>query len=135
MNVRTNPLGEVGDELLGELRHLVRLELEIARTELRQQLKAAVGAAIALAVAAVMSVLGGLLLVLAAADGVAYALGWPAWAGLLTVAIALGIVAAIAWSVGLGRLSRVQVLPKQAAESLSETLVWLKGLPERVLGH
>ncbi|MGE3275918.1 MAG: phage holin family protein [Vicinamibacterales bacterium] len=132
MKPRVNPLGDLGDELIGEVRELIRIELAMARAELRQQVRAAIGAAIALAVAGVAALIGGLLLVLAAADGIAYALAWPAWAGLLIVAVVLALVAAVAWGVGRGRLAGIQVVPEETVASFGETLTWLKGLPDRL---
>jgi hypothetical protein len=129
---RTHGLGETGHDLLTELRRLIQLEVALAKTEIRQQVKLAVGAVIAVAIAAVAASVGALLLVLALADGVSDLLDWPAWAGLLTVAFVLLVAAAAAGSAGRSRWARVQAVPRQTARSLGETLTWLGGLPGRL---
>lgn len=67
--------------ILADLQTLVRKEIALARQETMEELGKVKTAGIALATAGAVLAVGGLLLVLALAGGLADLLNWPAWAG------------------------------------------------------
>src|SRR2546425_925908 len=77
--------------ILIDVRELVREELALARLEMREQANRARLAIAILAAAAVALALGTVFLLLAMANGIAFALGWPAGAGYLVGALLLAI--------------------------------------------
>lgn len=86
-------IGELVGEISREASLLVRKEVDLARAEMKADLRSEVKAAIGLGVAAVAALMVLAMLLVAAAMGLAYVL--PAWGAALIVAgvmLALGVV-------------------------------------------
>lgn len=100
-------------------RSIVRLELQLATTELKRRL-AAFGLGIALAAAAALFGLVALAFGLAAATaGIAVAL--PVWLSLLVMFGALLLLAGILGGIGITLLRKAKPLPEQAIEEAQLT--------------
>ncbi|HEU5477925.1 MAG TPA: phage holin family protein [Gaiellaceae bacterium] len=100
-------------------RSFVRLELQLAATELKRRL-AAFGVGIALAAAAALFGLVALSFGLAAATaGIAVAL--PVWLSLLIMFGALLVLAGILGGIGVALLRKAKPLPEQAIEEAQLT--------------
>jgi len=117
-----------GDRTIGQLvaqasqdvAALVRAEIALAKAEIKQDVThGAVGGAL-FAAAAVLAVLAGIMICIAAAYGLV-ALGLPPWAAFLVVAAAFLLVAALLVLVGRSRMRRVGP-PERAIRAAQQTL-------------
>jgi hypothetical protein len=100
---------------LAEVKLLARAEIAHARLELRQELKAATRAGIALGAAATLGLVGLTMLFVT----LALALPMAAWAGALAVALGALLLAAVAGLVGYRKLPR-QPLSRTRARLLDD---------------
>ena len=125
MNGETKRRGSSGKKFAADLRELVRLEIELAKSKLASKVKsAALGVGLL-----VVAVLGAFLLIaaLVTAAILAVALVVPGWAAALVVAGLLGLLTGACLLIGIASLrSAVPPLPKQALETSKENLEWLK---------
>ena len=111
--------------VLTDTRDLIREELALARAEIREQLSTAVTAGASFGAAAAAALLGFVLLAIAVGGLIAYALGWPAWAGYGIVAIVLLVISCGLWVAGQRRFARIRTLPR-TTETLKENLEWIQ---------
>jgi hypothetical protein len=111
--------------LIDDVRELFREEVALARAELRQEVSAFGAAAAQMGAGAAAGVFAIGFLLLGLAQGFAALVGWPAWGGYLTMAIALGAIAAIAMMTGRTRARSIPAVP-QTVESIKETKEWMK---------
>jgi uncharacterized membrane protein YqjE len=116
-------LGELFGDLGSELSALVRNELELAKTEARQEVRHASQAGVAFAVAAV----GGLLTLMFLSSTLAWLLDqWINRAlSFLIVAVLWAIIAYIGVRAGQRRMRRVEPVP-QTVKTLKEDVEWIK---------
>jgi uncharacterized membrane protein YqjE len=125
MNGETKQRGSSGKKFAADLRELVRLEIELAKSELASKVKrAALGVGLL-----IVAALGVFLLIaaLVTATILAVALVVPGWAAALIVAGLLGLLTGACLLAGIASLrSAVPPLPKQALETSKENLEWLK---------
>ena len=117
-------LGELLRALTGELQHLFRAELQLAKIETKQELDHAKDVAKHGAIAAVAGVLAVLLLSFAAAWGLAEVM--PAGLAFLIVGAVYAVVAIVAALAARDRARRVDLKPTQTIETLEEDAQWLK---------
>lgn len=117
-------LGELFGELTREFSELMRKEVELAKTELREEAGKVGRAAGQMTGAAVTAHLCVLLLSLAAA----WALGeiMPIAVGLLIVAVLHGIAAAVLYSRGRAEVQSIQPVPDETVETLKEDAQWAR---------
>ena len=108
--------------LLQDLQDVVRAEIQLAKTELKEEATAAGRGLAAIAAGAVVGLVGFLVLMLA----VAYLLAvWlPLWVAAGIVGLALLVVAAILALSGKRALSAANLKPEQTLESLKEDAAW-----------
>ena len=111
--------------LLDDARDLIREELQLARAEIREEISALQTVAIAFVIAAVVGVLGAMLLSIAFGGALAYFLRWPPWAGYGAVAV---LFLAAGWGLCLyarGRLRAIRAIPN-TTETIKENLAWMQ---------
>jgi uncharacterized membrane protein YqjE len=111
--------------IFGDLRQLMREELQLAKVEIREQAGRAKMAAFALGASLVAIVIGSLFLLIAVAAGVADAFDWPGWAGFLVVGFVLAVVGGVMLATGRRRLSSVHAVPEQTVQTLKENSEWI----------
>jgi uncharacterized membrane protein YqjE len=100
---------------------LIKAQVDLAKAELKDDIRAEVGAAKGLSVALVCALSGVNLLLVAAAFGLAKVM--PVWGALLAVAGVVLLVAAIAGAVGV---KKVRVPLQRTRKSLEEDVRWVK---------
>jgi len=111
--------------ILNDLRTLIREEIALARVEMREQAGRARAAALSIGIAAAALAFGGIFLLVAIALGIAYLLGWPAWAGFLIVALLLCIGGYFTLSSGRKQLASVHGVPEETVTTLKENSEWI----------
>jgi len=126
---RTEPAGETSiGELIGnissDLSQLFRQEVELAKTELRQEATKAGKAAGMLGVAGFAGYLAIVLLSFAAVFGLANVMdaGWAA----LIIAAVWAVVGAVLYVSGRNRLKTVDPMPRRTVDTIKEDAQWLK---------
>lgn len=112
--------------IVADAQELVRQEIALARQEVREEISTAKDAGIKLGIASAVLAIGGLLLVLTLAQGLADLLNWPAWAGYGLVGVVLAIVGYFLLSAAQKRLSEIHPVPEKTVETLKENVEWLK---------
>ena len=117
-------LGELLRALTGELQHLFRAELQLAKIETKQELDHAKDVAQHGAIAAGAAVLAVLLLSFAAAWGLAEVM--PIGVAFLIVGAVYAVVAVIAALAARERARRVDLKPTETIETLEEDAQWLR---------
>jgi fructose-specific phosphotransferase system IIC component len=111
--------------LIADTRELVREELSLVRAEVREEILQAKAAAMSFAGAAVAGVIGVVLLCVAIGGAIAYAFGWPSWAGYGAVAVLLLIGAAVLAMMGRKEVANLRALPK-SRETVKENVEWMQ---------
>jgi len=120
-------LGAMVKGVTEDISTLVRGEIELAKTELRDSAKTAANGGALLAVAGVTAFLGVIFLLLTLA-WVLVQLGLPVWAGFGIVTLLLIIVAAVLFVVGRKRLETVKG-PERLPASIERTKAVLSRKP------
>ncbi len=117
-------LPELLSELTDELTTLFRQEVELAKTELKQQASRAGKASGMLVAGGVIGFVAFLLVSWAIAFLIALVL--PTWLGFAIVGVVYAVIAAVVASVGRKQLKQVNPKPEQTVASLKEDQAWLK---------
>jgi Putative Actinobacterial Holin-X, holin superfamily III len=104
---------------------LLRDEVVLVRTELREEYTRVRGGLATAVAAAVVGVLAAIMLLNTIAWGLAYAFEWPPWAGFAMVAVPLTVVAVILAMMGRSMLARDRYMPK-SVETLKENAEWIR---------
>jgi uncharacterized membrane protein YqjE len=125
MSSNDRSISSVLQDIVGNVQDIVRGEVRLAKTELREELVKAKSAAILMAVGAVAAIFAVLFILLAIASALDKVM--PEWAATLCVAVGIGIVASIAISTALKRFRTINAVPKTAA-SMKENVEWAKQL-------
>lgn len=116
-------LGELIAETTRDISALLRTEVELAKTEIKEEVAQAGRAGAMIGAGGLIGYLAVLLLLLAAAWAIAEAIA--PWAGLLIVGIVTGAVAAALITVGRKKLAAVEAAPN-TIETLQEDVQWAK---------
>ena len=119
-------LGELLGEMTSSLSTLMRKEIELARVELKEEVRQAGKAGGLLGGAALIAYLGALLLSLALALGLSDALDADPWVGLLVVGVIFVGVAAVLGVQGRNKLQQIDAVPQQTVQTLKEDVQWVK---------
>jgi hypothetical protein len=117
-------LGELFSELSDETRVLVRQEIELAKTEMKQKASFVGKNAAIAAVGTVVMYVGILTLVAAMVIGLGHLIGYGLSALIIGVVIA-GIGGAIAMT-GVNAIKKGSLAPVETQQQLKETKVWAK---------
>jgi len=112
--------------IVGDAQDLVRKEIALARQEVREELDAAKNAGIKLGIAGAVLAVGGLLVVLALAQGIADLFNWPAWAGYALVGVILAIAGSILLSAAQRQIKNIHPVPERTVETMKENVEWIK---------
>jgi hypothetical protein len=114
--------------IVGDMQTLLRQELHLAKTEMRQEWGKTKTAAESMAVGAGLLTASGLLLCWALVHLIWWATSEaiPLWACFAIVGVALGLIGGILVGIGRSKAADVNVVPPQTAETMRENVQWLK---------
>jgi hypothetical protein len=104
---------------------LMRDEIVLARTELREEMVRLKSGLITVAAAVGIGVLAVIMLLSSLAWGAAYAFEWPTWVGFAVVGLPLAAMAAVLAVMGRSLLSRDRYMPK-SVDTLKENAAWIR---------
>ncbi len=113
--------------IVTDVQTLLRQELQLAKTEMRQEWDKTKTAAGSMAAGAGLLGLGGVLLCFA----LVYLINWaapalPLWGCFAIVGGALAAMGGILVAIGRSKATEVHVVPPQTAETMRENVQWLK---------
>jgi hypothetical protein len=111
--------------IVGDVQQLIRQEVHLARTEIKQEWEKARSAAGAMAAGAGLLLLAAVLLCFMFVYLIRDA-GVPTWGAFGIVGGALGILGLVLAGLGYAQASRVHVIPPQTAETLEENVSWIR---------
>jgi len=113
--------------IVGDLQTLIRQEIQLARTEVKQEWEKTKTAAGAMAAGAALLLLTAFLLCFTLVYALqALAPGLPLWACYAIVTACLGLLGGILVVVGRSKAAQVHVVPPQTAETMKENVQWIK---------
>jgi uncharacterized membrane protein YqjE len=118
-------LAELMGSLVSDAQTLVRKEIELARTELSDELTKLKQAGLVLGVGAAVAGVGALLLVLMLVQ-LLIAWGLAPWLAYLIVGGALLAIGALALLGGVRRVQSIDPLPRETLDTVREDVEWLK---------
>lgn len=107
-----------------QVQDLFRAEAQLAKAEVRQEVRLAASAALPLAVGALCAASAWLFALWTAVYGLAQVL--PLWAATAIVAGATGILGAVLVLTGVRRLKQVRAVPDRTVATMKENLAWIK---------
>jgi hypothetical protein len=124
MSASERPLSSVLQDIVHNIQDIVRSEVRLAKTEVREELVKSRSATVLVAVGGVSSLLCILFLLLSAFH--ALALVMPAWAAALCVAVLLGILAGSTIMAGVKRFKTINAAAPKTVASIKENVEWAK---------
>lgn len=123
-NQSNKSLGELFSELSRDLSSLMQKEVQLAKTEMSENISRTVKNAILLVVAGLFVIFALFALIVAAICGLATVVA--PWMAALIVAVALLVIAAALAMIGLNALKKASLAPKQTVQTLQEDVQWAK---------
>lgn len=117
------PISQILQEMVGSITEIVKSEMRLASTEIKNDLAERSKAAAYLGVSGVFSLYAvGLLLL-----GLVYALStvWPAWLAAIVPGVVLAVAAGVCFSVGRERVKR-RLKMQMTAQTVEDNVRWLK---------
>ena len=117
-------IGTVLSDIVGDLQQIIRAEVRLAKTEVREEVGKAKRGAVFMAAGLVALTLSTGLLLLALVY--ALAMVWPPWAAALAVAIGVGVIGAALTMSGKTQISHVELPPQKTVSTVRENLQWAK---------
>jgi hypothetical protein len=112
--------------IVNDLQQLIRQELQLARTEVKQEVDKIKTAAVAMAAGAGMAGVAGLLLCLMLVYILNELAGLPVWGSYGIIGGVLAVFSGLLLAIGRAQASDVQVIPPQTAETMKENVQWIK---------
>jgi len=103
---------------------MVRLEVRLAKTEVREELTKAKASAVWLGIGGVFALYAMLFLLLGAVY--ALALTMPLWTAALLAGGVLAVIAAILLKNGFQQFKQIHSTPERTVETIKETVKWAK---------
>ena len=111
-------------DIVGNIQDIVRSEVRLAKTEIREEAAKAKSATILMGGGAICGVFGVLFVLLAMVYGLARIM--PDWAAALSVGIALAVMAGLTISAAMKRITQIRPAQEKTIQSLKENVEWSK---------
>jgi hypothetical protein len=124
MAVHERSLSEVLQNILRNVQEIVRSEVRLAKTEIRDEAVKAKSATMLLASGGFIGLFAVLFLLLTILF--ALSLAMPLWAAALIVGAGLSAAAAGILSAGVKRFRRLRATPERTVETVKENVAWIK---------
>lgn len=124
MSTSDRSIAEILQDAFHNLQEIIRSEVRLAKTEIREEVTKTKAASLLVGVGAVCGIFTAFFLLLAAVYALALVL--PGWAAALIVSGILGLIAAGTLSAGIKQFRRVHPVPDRTVESMKENVEWAK---------
>jgi uncharacterized membrane protein YqjE len=116
-------VSDVLQDIIRNVQEIVRLEVRLAKTEIREEAAKAKSAGLWIGAGAVAAIFAMLFFLVTIVD--ALSLVMPSWAAALIVAAALAIVAGGTLVAGQKRFKKIHPTPERTVENIKENVEWL----------
>jgi hypothetical protein len=123
-NANGRPISRIIEDILRHVGEIIRSEMRLAQTEIRQDLRDVKHAGTFLAAASVAGMFALGFLLLAAVYGLSTIM--PPWLAAITVGGVLGIAGMVLLQRGLNLLKATNMTPERTIQSLEDNLKWFK---------
>jgi uncharacterized membrane protein YqjE len=117
-------LSDILQDTIRNVQEIVRSEVRLAKTELREEAVKAKSSAMLLGVGAVTAIFAAMFLLLTAVY--ALALVMPSWAAALIVGTTLAVIATVMVTTSVKRLKQIHPTPERTVETIKENVEWAK---------
>ena len=124
MSAGDRSLSVVLQNIVRNVQEIVRSEVRLAKTEMREEMVKAKSASLLLGIGVVFATFAILFLLLTIVYALALAV--PNWAAALIVGIALAITASIILKTALRRFKQIHSTPEHTVVSIKENVAWAK---------
>lgn len=125
MSNRDSSIADLVRDAVRDAQELIRGEIALAKTEVREEVhRIRMGAAF-LAGAALTAAIGTIFLMMTVAWAISEVFGWPVWAGFGIVALILLPTAGALLHVGRKRLTARRYMPR-TVDTVKENLQWMR---------
>lgn len=117
-------LSDVFQDIVRNVQEIIRAEIALAKTEVREEASKAVSS-LAWAIGGALSGILGVIFILWTA---AYALGlvWPMWVATLVVGALLALAAIGLLMIGIRRLRQLHPTPERTVQTIKENVAWVR---------
>ena len=124
MSANERSFSDVFQDIVRNVQEIVRSEVRLAKTEIRDEAAKAKSAGLLIGAGAVTAIFAAFFLLLT----IVYVLSliMPNWAAALIVGVALAIVAGVTLNTGLKRFKKIHPTPERTVETLKENVEWVK---------
>jgi uncharacterized membrane protein YqjE len=114
--------------IVNDTQELIRQEIELAKVEIRGELRKTKEAVVAMLTGVACVALGGIFLLLMLVFLIYWASGHviPIWGAFGIVGFTLAVLGAILVYTGLNRAERIHIIPRQTAETFRENVQWMR---------
>src|ERR1700686_3045442 len=124
MAAEDRSLSDVLEDVIRNVQEIVRSEVRLAKTEIREEAARAKSATLLLGAGAVIAIFAILFLLLVIVH--ALALVMPSWAAALIVGAALALVASVMLPAGVRRFKQIVPTPERTVGTIKENVEWAK---------
>lgn len=124
MDDTDRPISSVLSDIVGNVQHIVRAEVKLARAEVREEIGKARRGMIFLAAGGMAAALAVVFILLAAVY--ALALVWPMWAAALVVGAGTALVGSAVVTTGIRQIRSVSLAPPRTVSTIQENIEWAK---------
>ena len=118
-------IADVLRSAIQDAQDLVRGEIALAKSELREEVRRVGAGVVLMAAAAVVGIIAAVFLLAALSWGIAAALAWPVWAGFAVVGVLVAVVAGLLAYVGRSRFNGGRYMPL-TVDTLKENMQWMR---------
>jgi len=124
MNDTDRPISSVLSDIVGNVQHIVRAEVKLAKAEVQEEIGKARRGMIFLAAGGMAAALAAVFILLAAVY--ALALVWPLWAAALVVGAGAGLAGYAVLTSGIRQIRSVSLTPPRTVSTIQENIEWAK---------
>jgi uncharacterized membrane protein YqjE len=117
-------LSDVLQDIIRNVQEIVRSEVRLAKTEIREEAVKAKSSMLLLGVGGVTALFAMLFLLVTIVY--ALALVMPSWAAALIVGTVLAVVASVVLMAGMKRFKQIHPTPERTVETIKENVEWAK---------
>ena len=117
-------LSDVFQDIIRNVQEIVRSEVRLAKTEIREEAVKAKSSMLLLGVGGVTALFAMLFLLVTIVY--ALALVMPSWAAALIVGTVLAVVASVVLMAGMKRFKQIHPTPERTVETIKENVEWVK---------
>ena len=124
MNDTDRPISSVLSDIVGNVQHIVRAEVKLAKAEVQEEIGKARRGMIFLVAGGMAASLAAVFILLAAVY--ALALVWPMWAAALVVGAGTALVGYVVVTTGIRQIRSVSLRPPRTVSTIQENIEWAK---------